>query len=95
MPIFVKVRVEPKALSLDQPWEIWEKEAGAAEGAVEAGKFVAAHRVAGQRRVIGVDDVDSPNELAGLPTAHHPEFGEILAVREYKDVASDTRRRWQ
>ena len=100
MLVFFKVRVDPKEMSMDQLWDIWEKEADAAEGAVAAGKIVALYKVAGQRRVIGIVDVESPDELdrifmAGLPLAHHLEFEEILPVREYGSFADDVRRRWR
>ncbi len=100
MLVFFKVRVDPKEMSLDQLWDIWEKEADAAQGAIAAGKIVALYKVAGQRRVIGIVDVESHDELdrifmAGLPLAHHLEFEEILPVREYGSFADDVRRRWR
>jgi muconolactone D-isomerase len=100
MLFFVKVRVEPKELSLDDFWNAWEKEAEAALGAVAAGKAVALYKVCGQRRVVGILDVESHDELdriimAGLPMAHHLEIEEILPVREYERFAGDVKVRWQ
>ena len=94
------VRVNTKELSLDQLWDIWEKEADAALGAMAAGKIVSLYKVSGQRRVIGILDLESHDELdqiamAGLPMAHYLEFEEIVPVRKYEDFAGDIRRRWQ
>jgi len=47
MLFIVKVLVEPKELSLDALWDIWEKEADAALGAQKAGKIVALYKVFG------------------------------------------------
>ncbi len=98
MLFFVDFKVTPKELSLDELWDIWEKEAEAALGAMEAGKIVAAYKVSGQRRVIGILDVESADELdqilmAALPIAHYVEV-EALPVREYPAFAEDVRRRW-
>ena len=66
---------------------------------MEAGKIVAL-KVCGQRRVIGIFDVESPDELdqimmAGLPMAEYLTFEQVLSVREYASFAEDTRRRWE
>jgi muconolactone D-isomerase len=100
MLFFFNVRVDPKGMSLEELWDIWEKEAEAAMGAKEAGKVVALYKVSGQRRVIGILDVESHDELdqilmAALPMAHYLEFEEILPVRAYEDFASDVKRRWK
>lgn len=99
MLFFVDFRVNPKDLSLDELWDEWEKEAEAALEAMEAGKVVALYKVSGQRRVVGVLDVESTDELdqiimAGLPIAHHLEIAEVLPVREYAAFAEDLRQRW-
>jgi muconolactone D-isomerase len=100
MLFFINVRVDPKDMSLDELWDIWEKEAEAAASAKEAGKIVALYKVVGQRRVIGILNVESHDELdrilmAALPMAHYLEFEEILPVRDYEDFAADVKRRWQ
>ncbi len=56
--------------------------------------------MSGDRRVIGILDVSSHDELdriamAGLPMAHMLTFEEIVPVREYTAFADDVRRRWQ
>ncbi len=67
---------------------------------MDAGKIVALYKVSGQRRVIGVLDVESTDELdqiimAGLPMAEYLTFEQILPVREYASFAEDIRRRWE
>lgn len=65
-----------------------------------AGKLVSAYKVSGQRRVLGVFDVESRDELdriimGGLPLAHNLEIAEILPIRKYEDFAEDVRNRWR
>jgi muconolactone delta-isomerase len=98
--IFVDLRVNPKDMSLDELWDIWEKEAKATLEAMEAGKVVSLYKVSGQRRVVGVMDVESIDELdqilmAGLPIARYLEVKEVVPVREYEAFASDVMQRWQ
>ncbi|BBL79784.1 hypothetical protein RxyAA322_16380 [Rubrobacter xylanophilus] len=94
MLVFADIRVNPKDLSPEELWNVWEEETRAALGDMEAGKVVALYKVSGQHRVLAVLDVDSHDELdrilmAGLPMA------EVLPVREYTAFAEDIRRRWQ
>src|SRR5579864_5669580 len=100
MLYFFKVRVEPKDWSFDEMWNWWEKEAEAALAAKASGKMVALYKVVAQRRVIGIIDAASHDELdqlfmAVLPIAHNLELEEVLPIREYESFASDVRRRWQ
>jgi muconolactone D-isomerase len=68
---------------------------------MEAGKMVTLYKVsAGQRRVIGVLDVESTDELdqiimAGLPMVEYLTFEQVLPAREYASFAEDIRRRWE
>ena len=99
MLFFVDFRVNPKDWSFDEMWDEWEKETEAALGAVEAGKVVAIYKVAGQRRVLAIADVESPDELdqiimGQLPIAHNLEIVEVVPVREYAAFAEDVRARW-
>ena len=87
-------------MSLDELWDIWEEEAKATLEAIEAGKVVSFYKVSGQRRVVGIMDVESTDELdqilmAGLPLAHYLEIKEVLPVREYEAFASDVMQRWE
>jgi muconolactone D-isomerase len=100
MLYYFKVRVEPKGWSFDEMWDQWEKQAEAALAAKASGRMVALYKVAGQRRVIGIIDVESHDQLdqiimAGLPISHNLEWEEIWPVREYENFASDVKRRWK
>lgn len=100
MLFYFKVRVLHDKLSFDELWDEWEKEVDAAEGAVAAGKIKGLYKVSAQRRVIGIIDADSHDELdrifmAALPMAHLLEFEEVVPVREYADFAGDVRKRWK
>lgn len=100
MLFFVKVRVTPRELSPDELWDLWEKEAEAALQAKAAGAIVTLYKVVGQRRVIGIVDAPSHDDLdrifmAGLPMAHYLEFEEIVPIRRYEDFADDIKRRWK
>jgi muconolactone D-isomerase len=87
-------------MTADELWELWEKETDAAEGALDAGKIKNLYKVSGQRRVMGIIDAESHDELdrimmAGLPMAQVLEWEEIIPVREYRSFGADIRRRWQ
>jgi muconolactone D-isomerase len=97
---FFKVRVVHDQMSADELWDLWEKEAHAAKGGMEAGVIKAAYKVVGQRRVVGILDLNSHDEMdrilmAGLPMAHVLEWEELLPVRDYSDFADDVQRRWK
>ena len=100
MLVFVDLRVNPKDMSLDELWDIWEKEVKATLEAIEAGKVVSFYKVSGQRRVVGVMDVESTDELdqilmADMPIARYLEVKEVVSMREYEAFASDIMQRWQ
>ena len=100
MLYFFNVRVNPKDMSQDELWDLWEQEADAAVAAREAGKVVSLYKVAGQRRVLGILDVESHDELdrilmAVLPMAHNLEFEQILPVRVYDNFHQDLKERWK
>ena len=80
--------------------DIWEKEAKATLEAIEAGKVVSFYKVSGQRRVVGVMDVESTDELgqilmADMPIARYLLVKEVVPIREYEAFASDIMQRWQ
>ncbi len=97
MLFFLDFRVTPKELSLDELFDIWEKEAEVAVGALEAGKLLSLYKVSGQRRVVGIIDAESHDELdqilMTLPIAHYVEV-QAHPVREYTAFAEDVRNRW-
>lgn len=100
MLVFVDIHVDPKSLSNDELWGVWEEETKAALEAKKAGTVVDLYKVSGQRRVLAVLDVESHDELdqilmAGLPMAEYLEMAEVLPVRRYEDFADDIANRWQ
>jgi muconolactone D-isomerase len=100
MLFFLDISVNTKNLSLEELWAIWEKEADAALAAKKAGKIVALYKVTGQRRILGIFDAESHDELdrilmSALPMAHYLEFKEILPLRDYESFATDVKKRWQ
>jgi muconolactone D-isomerase len=100
MLYFVDVRVDAKDLSLDELWDIWEKEAEAAASARDAGMIVSIYKIVGQRRVIVIMNAESHDQLdqimmAALPMANYLVFDEIVPIRDYFDFAADVKRRWK
>jgi len=100
MLYMLNVRVEPKDMSFDDMWDLWEKETEAAIGAKAVGKLVDLWKVVGQRRIIAIADVESHEELdqilmAALPMAHNLEFLEVIPLRAYEGFAADVRSRWK
>ena len=88
----------PKDMSLDELWDIWEKEGEAAAAAKEA--LVVVVKVVGQRRVIAIINAESHAQLdaiimAGLPMANMLEVVEISPVRDYWKFQEDIKRRWK
>lgn len=79
---------------------IWAEEAGVALGAKEAGAVVDLWKVAGERRVIAVLDVDGPDTLDqilfDLPImklmGQHVTV-KVTALRRYEDFAEDVKQR--
>lgn len=75
---------------------IWKEEAGAALGAKEAGVVVDLWKVVGERRVLAVVDVESPDQLDqilfDLPImkkmGQHVDV-QVKSLRKYEDFASD------
>jgi muconolactone D-isomerase len=101
MMFFFSVRFDHSGVPFDELWDEWEKEVDAAQTALEAGKIKNFYTVSGQRRVVGVLDVDSHEGARPYPDgrapkwAHMLNFEEIVPIREYSDFADDVRKRWQ
>ena len=54
-----KLRIDQKDLSLDEFWDLWEVAARTAQETIKAGGAVEAlYKVAGQRRVIVINNVE-------------------------------------
>ncbi|MGF1527859.1 MAG: muconolactone Delta-isomerase [Candidatus Competibacterales bacterium] len=86
------------AMSQQDLFKIWVEEAGAALGAKEAGVVVDLWKCVGERRVVAVVDVDSPDTLDQilftLPIMKH--MGQhvdikVNALRRYEDFAADVK----
>ena len=79
---------------------IWAEEAGAALGAKEAGVVVDLWKVVGERKVVAVVNVDSPDMLDqilfDLPImqkmGNHVQV-EVKSLRRYEDFAADVKER--
>lgn len=81
-------------LSKEETFELEWEEARYKMNADELGKVKALYKVVGQRRIIGVVDVDGPEELdrmtmGGLPMAHFLEFEQVWALRDFDEFAAD------
>ena len=90
----------PDGMSQKELFAIWAKEADAAIGAKQAGVIVDLWKCVGERRVLAVVDVDSPDMLdqilLDLPIMK--EHGqhvhvEVTALRRYEDFAADVKER--
>ncbi len=84
-PVHVGFRVEHTRLDRDDFWDEWERETQAALAAIDAGVVKSLYVVAGQRRVIGIVEVESHDRLdqivmGALPMSHHLTLEEVLPV---------------
>jgi muconolactone delta-isomerase len=94
---FVRFEVtQPANVSNADLVAIWQREAAAALGAIEAGAIKHAWKVAGQRVVLGVVEVPSHEDLdralAGLPIIRELGSGvktEALPIYDYATFAAD------
>jgi muconolactone delta-isomerase len=97
MLFFVRFDVhQPESMSNRELTEIWDREADAAIGAMEAGAVAHLWKVSGQRVVLGVLDMPDAEAvdraLAGLPIIQ--EMGgsvktEVLPIYDYRTFAAD------
>ncbi len=90
----------PAAMSQKDLFAIWVREADAAIGAKEAGVVVDLWKCVGERRVVAIVNVDSPDTLdqilLDLPIMK--EHGQhvhvdVTALRRYEDFAADVKER--
>lgn len=87
-------------MSQNDLFAIWSEEADAAIGAKDAGVVVDLWKVAGERRVVAVIDVDGPDTvdkiLLDLPImqkmGQHVDV-KVSALRRYEDFAADVKER--
>jgi muconolactone delta-isomerase len=97
MLFFVQMRwnIEGR-LSEDELWDLETKETEHAQETVESGLVVGLYKVAAQRRVIGIVNVDSIEELdrtvmGRLPMREYLEFEQVWALRDYEGFAGDVK----
>lgn len=101
MLYFLDFRVEyPASMSQKDLYAIWAREADAAIGAKQAGAVVDLWKCVGQRRVVAVVNIDSPDVLdqilMDLPIMK--EHGQhvhidVVPLRRYEDFAADVKKR--
>jgi len=87
-------------ITLDQLWEIEEKETVRAKETVDSGEVKALYKVAAQKRVIAIVEVESADELdrnalGRLPMREYLEFEVIWPLREYESFAKDVKARYK
>lgn len=83
-------------LSLDELWEIEAREGEYAKAAIGMGLVKSIYKVAGQRRVIAIVELEDATQLdrtimGGLPMAHYLEFEAIWPLREYEPFIEDVK----
>lgn len=83
-------------LSEDELWDLEAKEAEYGKETVESGMVVGLYKVAAQRRVIGIVDVESIEELdrtamGRLPMREYLEFEQVWPLRNYEGFAEDVK----
>ena len=86
----------PSTMTQKEVFGVWAREAGVALDAKNAGVIVGLWKCVGERRVIAVVDVDTPDTLdqisLDLPImrelGHHVHI-EVTPLRRYEDFAAD------
>ena len=71
MLFHVSFRVEHTRLDRDEFWDEWERETQAALAAIEGGVIRSLYKVAGQRRVIGIVEVELHDQLDQIVMGRH------------------------
>ena len=87
-------------LTLDELWDIEAEEVKTAKQTIESGLVVGIWKVAAQKRVIAVVDVESIEELdrtalGRLPMREYLEFEEVWPLRDYMGFAEDVEARYK
>lgn len=87
-------------LTLDELWEVEAEEVKTAKQTIESGLVVGIWKVAAQKRVIAVVDVESIEELdrtalGRLPMREYLEFEEVWPLRDYLGFAEDVEARYK
>ncbi len=87
-------------ITLDELWEMEEAEAEHAKETIESGMVVGIWKVAAQKRIIAVVDVESPEELdrtalGRLPMREYLDFEVVWPLRDYLGFAEDVKARYR
>ncbi len=87
-------------ISLDELWEIEEREVEHAQETIDSGMVVGIWKVAAQKRVIAVVDVESIDELdrtalGRLPMREYLDFEVVWPLRDYRSFGEDVRKRYR
>ncbi|MDQ3096381.1 MAG: muconolactone Delta-isomerase family protein [Actinomycetota bacterium] len=87
-------------ISLEELWDIEAAEAEHAQETVESGMCVGIWKVAAQKRVIAVVDVEDTDELdrtalGRLPMREYLEFEVVWPLRDYLGFAEDVRKHYK
>lgn len=83
-------------LSLDELWDLETQETEQAKQTIESGLVVGIYKVAAQRRVIAIVNVDSIEELdrtamGRLPMREYLDFEVVWPLRDYLGFAEDVK----
>lgn len=101
MLFYVQMRwVHEGRLTLDELWEVEEKETEHAQETIDSGLVKAIYKVAAQKRVIAIVDVESIEELdrtamGRLPMREYLEFEVVWPLRDYIGFAEDVKKRYK
>ncbi|MGE3270036.1 MAG: muconolactone Delta-isomerase [Chloroflexota bacterium] len=87
-------------ISLDELWDVEAQEAEHAKETIESGMVVGIWKVAAQKRVIAVVDVESIEDLdrtalGRLPMREYLEFEVVWALRDYLGFAEDVKKHYR
>lgn len=83
-------------LTFDELWDLETKEVEHAQQTIESGMVVGLYKVAAQKRVIGIINVESIEELdrtamGRLPMREYLEFEVVWPLRDYLSFAEDVK----
>ncbi|TDD76833.1 muconolactone Delta-isomerase [Actinomadura rubrisoli] len=101
MLVYIQMRWNHEGrISLDELWEVEAQEAEHAQETIDSGMVVGIWKVAAQKRVIAVLDVESPDDLdrtalGRLPMREYLEFEAVWPLRDYQGFAADVRKRYK
>ena len=101
MLYFLDFNVEyPANMTQKELFDIWAREADAALAAKKGGAIVDLWKCVGQRRVVAIVDIDTPDALdqvlMDLPIMkEHGQHvhADVVPLRRYEDFAADVKRR--